>query len=201
MNAEMNFEKRHRLIRQIVETIILTLLMFLVMNLAVQNFDVDGYSMEPGLHDQERLMVDKVSYLFRKPARGDIIVFVAPPQPSEDYVKRIIAVPGDVVSVRNGVPTVDGVTLKEPYVNSASMGASPTDKPINNLVVPPGEYFVMGDNRVDSYDSRSWGFVPARDIIGRALLVYWPLGADNDGFLPNVSSVFAKVHQGATNHP
>ncbi len=201
MNAKMNFEKRHRLIRQVVETIILTLLMFLVMNLAVQNFNVDGYSMEPGLHDQERLMVDKVSYLFHKPARGDIIVFVAPPQPSEDYVKRIIAVPGDVVSVRNGIPTVDGVTLKEPYVNPSSMGASPTDKPVNNLVVPPGEYFVMGDNRIDSYDSRSWGFVPARNIIGRALLIYWPLGANNDGFLPNVSSVFAKVHQGTTNHP
>jgi signal peptidase I len=201
MNADVNLEKRRRLVRQVVETVILTLLLFLIMNLAVQNFDVDGYSMEPGLHNQERLMVDKVSYLFRQPARGDVIVFSAPPQPSEDYVKRIIAIPGDVVSIKNGVPTVDGVTLKEPYVNSANMGASPTDKPISNVVVPPGEYFVMGDNRVDSYDSRSWGFVPAHDIIGRVLLVYWPLDANNDGFLPNFSSVFAKVHQGPTDHP
>ncbi len=194
MNLEMNFEKRHRLVREVIETLILTVLMFLIINTAVQNFDVDGMSMEPKLHNGERLMVDKASYMFHPPVRGDVVVFVAPPQPTLDYVKRIIALPGDTISVENGVPTVNGVTLKEFYVDPQHMGASPSDKPIQNMVVPPGEYFVMGDNRAESFDSRSWGFLPRSNIIGRATLVYWPLGMDNDGLLPDVSSVFAKVH-------
>src|SRR6266700_4252234 len=193
MNLEMNFEKRHRLVREVIETLILTVLMFLIINTAVQNFDVDGMSMEPKLHNGERLMVDKASYMFHPPVRGDVVVFVAPPQPTLDYVKRIIALPGDTISVENGVPTVNGVTLKEFYVDPQHMGASPSDKPIQNMVVPPGEYFVMGDNRAESFDSRSWGFLPRSNIIGRATLVYWPLGMDNDGLLPDVSSVFAKV--------
>ena len=139
-------------------------------------------------------MVDKASYMFHPPARGDVVVFVAPPQPGLDYVKRVIALPGDTISVENGVPTVDGVTLKEFYVDSQRMGASPSDQQIRNMVVPPGEYFVMGDNRAESFDSRSWGFLPRGNIIGRATLVYWPLGMNNDGLLPDVSSVFAKVH-------
>ncbi len=194
MNLEMNFEKRHRLVREVIETLILTVLMFLIINTAVQNFDVDGMSMEPKLHNGERLMVDKASYMFHPPVRGDVVVFVAPPQPTLDYVKRIIALPGDTISVENGVPTVNGVTLKEFYVDPQHMGASPSDKPIQNMVVPPGEYFVMGDNRAEGFDSRSWGFLPRSNIIGRATLVYWPLGMDNDGLLPDVSSVFAKVH-------
>jgi signal peptidase I len=194
MNLDMNFEKRHRLVREVIETLILTALMFLIINTAVQNFDVDGMSMEPKLHNGERLMVDKASYMFHPPARGDVIVFVAPPQPTLDYVKRVIALPGDTISVKNGVPTVNGVTLKEFYVDPQRMGASPSDRQIQNVVVPPGEYFVMGDNRVESFDSRSWGFLPRKNIIGRATLVYWPLGMDNDGLLPDVSSVFAKVH-------
>jgi signal peptidase I len=194
MNLEMNFEKRHRLVREVIETLILTALMFLIINTAVQNFDVDGMSMEPKLHNGERLMVDKASYMFHPPARGDVVVFVAPPQPTLDYVKRIIALPGDTISVENGRPTVNGVTLKEFYVDPQRMRASPSDKPIQNMVVPAGEYFVMGDNRAESFDSRSWGFLPRSNIIGRATLVYWPLGMDNDGLLPDVSSVFAKVH-------
>ncbi len=194
MNLEMNFEKRYRLVREVIETLLLTALMFLIINIAVQNFDVDGVSMEPRLHNGERLMVDKVSYMFHSPARGDVVVFVAPPQPTLDYVKRIIALPGDTVSVDNGIPTVNGVALKEFYVDPHNMGASPTDKLVHNMVVPAGEYFVMGDNRAESFDSRSWGFLPRKDIIGRATLVYWPWGMDNDGLLPDVSSVFAKVH-------
>jgi len=198
MNVELNFEKRHRFVREVIETAVLTILMFLVINLAIQNFNIQGTSMEPHLHNLERLMVDKGSYVLHTPARGDVIVFVAPPQPDQDYVKRIIAIPGDVISVDNGRPTVNGVTLNEPYVDPQRMGASPTDRPVQDLVVPPDEYFVMGDNRRGSYDSRSWGFMPRKNIIGRATLVYWPLGMDNNGFLPDVSAVFAAVEQRAT---
>ncbi|GAC1388784.1 MAG: hypothetical protein NVS4B11_04270 [Ktedonobacteraceae bacterium] len=201
MNIELNFEKRYRLVREIIETAVLTLLMFLVIHSAVQNFNVDGHSMEPNLHDQELILVDKWTYLFHAPARGDVIVFVAPPNPSEDYVKRIIGVPGDVITINNGAPTVDGVTLKEYYVEPMRLGATPGDNPINKVVVPPNDFFVLGDNRVGSSDSRTWGFVPRKNVIGRAALVYWPLGQDNNGLLPNVSPVFAKVQQAQAVHP
>ena len=162
MNVEMNFEKRYRLVREVIETIVLTLLMFLVINLAVQNFDVDGHSMEPNLHDKERLMVDKWTYQFHPPARGDVVVFVAPPQPSLDYVKRIIGLPGDVITIHNTTVIVDGVTLHDTFINPANQGNPFANKRIENLVVPPNNYFVLGDNRANSSDSRDWGFLPRK---------------------------------------
>jgi signal peptidase I len=187
-------KKKSLLVREVVETVVLTALLFLAINLAVQNYDVDGPSMEPSLHNQERIMVDKVSYLFHAPNRGDVIVFKAPPSPSEDYVKRIIAVPGDTITVVGTTVKVNGTTLNETYVAASDQGNGYA--PIINRKIPANDYFVMGDDRVDSYDSRAWGFVPRGNIIGRAALVYWPLNKDNTGFLPNVSSVFANVHQG-----
>ncbi len=201
MDIELNFEKRYRLVREVIETAVLTLLMFLVIHSAVQNFNVDGHSMEPNLHDKELILVDKWTYLFHAPARGDVIVFVAPPAPSEDYVKRIIGVPGDVITINNGAPTVDGVALKESYVRPANMGATPGDMAINKMIVPPNDYFVLGDNRVGSSDSRTWGLLPRKNIIGRAALVYWPFGQDNSGLLPNVSPVFTHVQQAQTVSP
>ncbi|HLZ59457.1 MAG TPA: signal peptidase I [Ktedonosporobacter sp.] len=193
MDIEYNFEKRYRLVREIIETIVLTILMFLIINLAVQNFDVEGPSMEPSLHNLERIMVDKATYMFHQPARGDVVVFIAPPQPSLNYVKRIVALPGDVVTVQGNTVIVDGVTLNEPYV-APSMQGNPF-APILKKVVPPGDYFVLGDDRINSSDSRDWGFLPRKNIIGRAALVYWPLGKDNTGFLPDYSSVFASIQQ------
>ena len=185
--------KRPHFVREIIETVVLTLLLFFVIHSAVQNFNVDGTSMEPTLHNGELILVNKWTYLFHSPARGDVIVFIAPPQPSEDYVKRIIAMPGDVISINNGVPTVNGVTLKEFYVAPGDMGSTLYDRPIHNVIVPQNDYFVMGDNRVGRSDSRPWGFVPRSNIIGQAALVYWPLGQNNDGFLPSASSVFASI--------
>ncbi|MBV8694270.1 MAG: signal peptidase I, partial [Ktedonobacteraceae bacterium] len=158
-----------------------------------QNFNVDGMSMEESLHDQELILVDKWSYRFHAPARGDVVVFVAPPQPDQDYVKRIIGLPGDIITINNGVPTVNGVTLKEFYVDPNFMGAAPGDQTVVNVIVPPNYYFVMGDNRQHSSDSRYWGCLPRKNIIGRAALVYWPFGQDNDGLLPNVASVYEKI--------
>jgi signal peptidase I len=198
MNPQLDFEKRYRLVREVIETIVLTILMFLVIRFAVQNFNIEGHSMEPNLHDQELILVDKWTYLFRTPARGDIVVFVAPPQPSQDYIKRVIGIPGDTITIQNTTVIVDGVTLNETYINPNNQGNMYNYKLIHNMVVPPNDYFVLGDNRANSSDSRDWGFVPRQNIIGRAALVYWPLQQDNNGFLPNVSSVFAKVHQGSS---
>jgi signal peptidase I len=198
MNPQLDFEKRYRLMREVIETIVLTVLMFLVIRFAVQNFNIEGHSMEPSLHDQELILVDKWTYLFRAPAHGDVIVFVAPLplNPPQDYIKRVIGVPGDVITVQNTTVIVDGVTLRETYVDPNNQGNM--FKPITNMVVPPNDYFVLGDNRAGSSDSRDWGFVPQQNIIGRAAIVYWPLQQNNDGFLPNVSAVFANVHQGGS---
>jgi signal peptidase I len=198
MNPELDFEKRYRLVREVIETIVLTALMFLVIRFAVQNFNIEGTSMEPSLHNQELILVDKWTYLFRPPARGDVIVFVAPPQPDQDYIKRVIALPGDTITIQNTTVIVNGVTLNETYVNPNNQGNQYDYKHISNMVIPPDDYFVLGDNRAGSSDSRAWGFVPKSNIIGRAALVYWPLQQDNDGFLPNVTSVFASVHQGGS---
>ena len=195
MNVELDFEKRYRLVREVIETIVLTILMFLVIRLAVQNFNIEGMSMEPTLHDKELILVDKWSYLFHAPTRGDVIVFVAPPEPTQDYIKRIVAVPGDTITIRDTTVIVDGARLNETYVDPKRQGNLYAYKNISNILVPPDDYFVLGDNRIGSSDSRNWGFVPRDNIIGRAALVYWPLGEDNNGLLPNVSNVFANVHQ------
>lgn len=193
MSREQQPTPFYRWLRQTVETAILLLLLLLIFHVAVQNFHVDGQSMEPTLHNQEYILVDKASYLFEPPARGDVIVFEYPLNPQEDYVKRIIAIPGDVISVINQKVIVNGVTLHESYVNP--------DDPYNpypsftNHIVGPNEYFVMGDNRGNSSDSRQWGFVPRQNIIGKVDLVYWPFGENNFGFLPDASHVFAKVQQ------
>jgi len=198
MNPQPDFEKRYRLVREVIETIVLTVLMFLVIRFAVQNFNIEGHSMEPSLHDQELILVDKWTYLFHPPSRGDVIVFIAPPQPSQDYIKRVIGIPGDVITIQNTTVIVDGVPLKETYVDPRNQGSTFEDRHIVNMVVPPNDYFVLGDNRANSSDSRVWGFVPKQNIIGRAALVYWPLQQDNDGFLPNVTAVYANVHQGTS---
>jgi signal peptidase I len=195
MNPELDFEKRYRLVREVIETIVLTILMFLVIRFAIQNFNIEGHSMEPSLHDQELILVDKWTYLFHPPTLGDVIVFIAPPEPSQDYIKRVIGLPGDHVIVQNTTVIVDNVTLNETYVNPANQGNLYAYKAINEII-PSNMYFVLGDNRIGSSDSRAWGLVPRKNIIGRAALVYWPLQQDNDGFLPNVSAVFSSVHQG-----
>jgi signal peptidase I len=167
------------------------LLALLVLHVSVQTFRIDGDSMEPTLRDQEFVLINKAAYLFQPPARGDVIVFQYPLDPQQNYVKRIIAIPGDIISVVNQTVTINGVTLHEDYINKDD--AVNPYPPIIRYIVGPNEYFVMGDNRGDSSDSRDWGFVPRQNIIGKAELIYWPTGAHNFGALPNVSNVFAKV--------
>ncbi len=188
MSPELDFEKRYRLIREVIETLVLTVLMFLIIRLAVQNFNVDGHSMEPNLHDQELILVDKWTYLVHPPARGDVIVFVAPPNPSLDYVKRVIGLPGDVITIKDTTVYVNGVALPDPYVQPSNQG-NPFAS-FTNRIIPPNTYFVLGDNRNGSSDSRDWGCVPRANVLGRAALVYWPFGQDNDGLLPNESAAF-----------
>jgi signal peptidase I len=155
-----------------VETIIITLVLFFAARASLQPFTVQGQSMEPTLHNGEYILVEKVSYWFRSPERGDIVVFKFPENPSEDYIKRVIGLPGDHVLIQNAHVYVNGLALKEPYV------AAPPDYSgctYCNVVVPRGDLFVLGDNRDNSSDSHEWGLLPRGNVIGRAWISYLPI--------------------------
>lgn len=147
-------------------------LALLIMFFVARAFTVDGPSMQPTLHTGERLLIDKITYRFREPARGDIVVFRYPADPSSYFIKRVIGVPGDHIQIAQGRVYVNGQLLEEEYVSSPTVARFRSD------VVPEGHYFVLGDNRRNSQDSRSpaVGHVPRANIVGRAILRYWPIG-------------------------
>lgn len=160
-----------RLLLDALEVAIITMLVFLIARVFVQNYVVDGPSMTPTLLNGEYILVNKAEYFFHGPQRGEVIVFQYPKDPSRDFVKRVIGVPGDTVKVTaNGVVSVNGMVLTEPYINNSVNIYGP-----ETWKLTAGEYFVLGDNRGDSSDSRDWGPVPRSDIIGAAALIYWPL--------------------------
>jgi|SRR5579883_99529 signal peptidase I len=179
-------EKHTRLIREVIETIALTLLVFLVIRFAVQSFRVDGASMEPGLHTDEFVLVDKLSYLFQGPQRGDVIVFHYPLDTSKDFIKRVIGLPGDTVQTTSTSVIVDGQTLHEPYISV------PFNFGSNIWKLGPNQFFVMGDHRDNSLDSRTWGPLDRSYIIGKAVAVYWPVS--NLELINTYPSVYAAIH-------
>jgi len=149
----------------------------LVVVFIVQPVKVEGTSMLPRLHDGERIFVNKLIYYdeYRwapKVERGDIVVFWFPDDPSKSYIKRVIGLPGDTVEMREGILRVNGSELEETYLDKR-LSLSPRSHP--PVDVKPGYYFVMGDNRDNSSDSRAWGLVPKKYIYGKALFRYWPL--------------------------
>lgn len=157
----------HSLLREIVETVLLTAILFLIVNVTTGRFQVRGYSMEPTLYDGQYLIVSKVIYWIHPPERGDVIVFRPPNGSSEDYIKRVIGLPGETVEIRGGTVWINGAALEEPYIAVAG-----GDSGLRTL--GDGQYLVLGDNRNNSSDSRSWGVLPGQDIIGKAWLCYWP---------------------------
>lgn len=155
-------------LRELIETLILTLVIFLVIRFAVQNFRIEGFSMEPNFHDGQYLFVNKLVYMLHPPERGDVVVFVPPNNNSRDFIKRVIGLPGDRIEIRSGVVFINGEALNEAYpLNPASYSTG-------SLVIPPDEYFVLGDNRNQSSDSHAWGTVSKKSIIGKAWVSYWP---------------------------
>ncbi len=140
-----------------------------------QPFIVSGTSMVPTFENNNYLIVDELSYRFETPHRGDVIIFHPPIDPSLYYIKRIIGVPGDTIAVRNGIVTLtnadhpNGIVLSEPYLSKDTLTEN------TSTVVTEGNYFVMGDNRSVSYDSRRWGLLPAKNITGRAFLRLFPI--------------------------
>jgi len=156
-----------RFFLDILETLILAVVLYFGINAVSARVRVDGFSMRPTLQDGEYILVNKLAYKTGEPQRGDIVVFVFPVNPQEDLIKRVIGLPGETVSIYNGIVSVDGAPLTEPYI------ASPPTYD-GDWIVPEGQLFVLGDNRNDSRDSHSWGLLPIENVIGRAVLIYWP---------------------------
>jgi signal peptidase I len=160
----------------IIQVLFFAISIFLFVYLLVlQPHKIRGDSMLPNFHEGEFLLTDKLSYRFGTPSRGDVIVFKAPPDDKEEFIKRIIGTPGDRVMVKEGRVWVNGSPLNEPYLDS-SVQTLPQNFAQEGveLVVPQNQYFVMGDNRMHSYDSRNLGFIDKSKFIGKAWILYWP---------------------------
>ena len=190
--------------RELIEALAIALVVFFALQVGVRNYIVEGSSMDPTLQDEERMFVNKMVYLhvdaqrlsdlipfwqadendahflFHPPQQGDVIVFqYARANPDKSLVKRIVATPGQVVEIRHGVVYVGGEPLEEPYIENKALSSDY----MAPLQLEQGEYFVLGDNRQHSYDSRHWGPLPQESIVGRAWVTYWPFS--HLGFLAN----------------
>ena len=187
-------------IRELIETLLLSIAVFLTLHLSVQNFRVEGSSMLPALTEGQYIVANKVVYArvssdlfarflpfvqpsggedalyaFHPPEYGEIIIFNFPPDNSRDLVKRVIGLPGDTIEIRSGYVIRNGEELDEPYVVNRDKRSMPP------VVVPENSYYALGDNRRASSDSRDWGFLSNEHVLGRAWISYWP--TDAIGFL------------------
>jgi signal peptidase I len=151
----------------LVETVVLAVLLYIGINAISARVRVDGFSMQPTLNDGEFVLVNRMSYRFGDIERGDIIVFNYPANPSQELIKRVIGLPGDQVAINNGRVALNGYILNEPYIAAAPQ--------YNGQWSVPDDYiFVLGDNRNNSSDSHAWGMLPIENIVGKAIVIYWP---------------------------
>jgi signal peptidase I len=156
-----------RFLLDVFETLLLSVVLFVSINMVSARIRVDGDSMVPTLVSGEYVIVSRLSYRLGSPERGDIIVFHFPRNPQEEYIKRVIGLPGDTVEVKNGSVYVNGQKLDETYLTVQT-------NYLGMWSIPSGQLFVLGDNRNNSSDSHDWGTVPMNYVVGKALLVYWP---------------------------
>jgi len=157
-----------RFLRDVLEAGIMALVLFVLLQATIQNTVVEGQSMEPNLISGQRLLVNKLAYRLGEPARGDIVVIDSPRGTSEKLIKRIVGLPGETVELRGGRVYINGQLIEETYHPAVGM------RPYPPTIIPPGYYFLLGDNRDHSGDSRVWGSVPRDLIVGRALVSIWP---------------------------
>ena len=187
-------------VKELLETAIFILLVFLIVRGVIQNFKIEGQSMEPSLHTSQYILVNKIVYFhfdlnaplrllpgnadlpakivypFHMPRRGEVVVFEYPRDMSKDYIKRVIGLPGETVTIKDGQVFVNDELIDEPYLRGVQTTCR-GDDPCNlgaPITVPAGAVFVMGDNRNNSSDSREWGALPLDGIIGKAWVSYWP---------------------------
>jgi signal peptidase I len=187
-------------VKELLETAIFILLVFLIVRGVVQNFKIEGSSMQPNLHTNQYILVNKIVYFhfdmnaplrllpgrdalapkivypFHMPRRGEVVVFEYPRDQSKDYIKRVIGLPGETVDIHDGLVYINGTLLDEPYLEGAQTVCRPETDPCSRgpMQVPAGTVFVMGDNRGNSSDSREWDALPLDRVIGKAWISYWP---------------------------
>jgi signal peptidase I len=155
-------------IKEIAITAVLALIIFFAARSSIQTYEVFMTSMEPNFSEGDRVVVNKAVYWFGDPQRGDVIIFENPNNESEDYIKRVIGIPGDTVEIKDQAVYVNGTRLEEPYI------MAPPIRGMAAVMVPENSYFVLGDNRNNSQDSRSGWFVTKDEIHGKAWLISWP---------------------------
>jgi signal peptidase I len=175
IEQERNLIAENRLSLWLRDILVSVAASFLIIMFLYQPVRVEGTSMQPELRDQDRLFINKFVYHFENISRGDVVVFHYPRDPSKSYIKRVIALPGDTLDIDEGRVYVDGKRIEEPYVPRRYRDL----RSVPEMVIPPNEYFVMGDHRSISSDSRDFGPVERDLIYGKAAFVYWP--ADNMG--------------------
>jgi signal peptidase I len=161
---------RTRILRffgELIQTVAIAGVLFLAVNLLTARIRVEGISMEPSLHEGQFVVVNRMAYRWNEAERGDIIVFRFPLNPSRRFIKRVIGLPGNTVTIRGGDVYIDGQILDEPYLAA-------TPRYDGEWIIGPDELFVLGDNRNNSSDSQNWGPLPIEEIIGKAVIVYWP---------------------------
>ena len=163
-------EKRSGFLRfsiDVLETLILSVILFAAINAVSARIRVDGSSMEPTLHSGEFVIVNKLTYKLGMPEIGDVVIFHYPRDPEQEYVKRVIGLPGDQVVITDGKVYVNGQLLEEDYIAASPANEASWD-------IPEDAIFVLGDNRNNSSDSHSWGTVPLKYVVGKAVFIYWP---------------------------
>ena len=179
-DSTINFEPNHqpadsgrssagilRFILDLLETVVFSAILFLGINAVSARIRVEGFSMEPTFSSGEFVIVNKLAYKYGDPHYGDIIVFHYPRDPEQEYIKRIIGLPGDRIQIEQGQLFINQIPFSEPYIAEA-----PTYQ--SEWTVPEDSLFVLGDNRNESSDSHNWGPVPLDYVVGKAQIVYWP---------------------------
>lgn len=182
--------REQALLREVTTTLLITIVLFLGLRYSAQAVPLDGPSMQPGLHSDERVLVNSLAYVFRDPQRGDVIVFHPPDALTQRYIKRVIGVPGDTIQITVNDVYVNNVRLNEPYIAQTPKGYSNNPEP-EVIHLGTDQYFVMGDNRSNSQDSRFFGPISKREIIGKAEFVVWPLNDAHD--IDNFRLAFAAI--------
>ena len=215
-----------RAARQVAETVVIALVVYAVVRLVVANYRVDGPSMLPNLRDDQMLLVnvnayavdlnrvlnllpgveregDLVLYEFDPPARGDVVVFAPPGGADQPYIKRVIGLPGEEVTIAGGAVAIDGARLDEPYLADPEGGGAVRtpcgQRAVCRATVGEGQVFVLGDNRRDSVDSREFGPVDVEDVVGKAWFTYWPV--DDVGTVPHEEYAGLPARPAATPTP
>ncbi len=171
------FKRAGSIFLDIIETVVIALAIFVIVYLFLfQPHQVRGNSMYPNFHDSDYLLTDKISYHLSQPKRNDVIIFTAPRNEDYDYIKRIVGLPGEMMKLEENGLFINNTLLEEPYLPDGQETFAGNFLGLGETVtIPEDNYFVLGDNRNHSSDSRDWGFVPRENIIGRAWFRYWPL--------------------------